>query len=335
MASTSAQRRSLIGLGVRLALTAGVFAFLFTRIDVGDVGASIARIPPLALLGCIGSLSLAIAAGIVRWRTLFAAYGARVQPRYADLTRLYLVALFYNLLPGAVGGDVIRGYATRHYFDQGGATRSVGVVLVDRVLGLAGLFVVASIATLASPLLPAGEVLMYSALGLTIAIGGIASMPIARRLAGLLPERLAAIARSLPEITSPSKFAVAVLLSLVSHGAVSLAGHAVLSSLAPQVRLLDSMMIFPLGALAAYFPLTFAGAGARDAALVFLCAKIGVARSDALASSLSFLVCQLILSGLGGLVNARSPVAVDEEARADQKSATNPRNLTSSSISPP
>lgn len=316
MTASSSSRRSWIGLGVRLALTAGVFAFLFTRIDVDDVRASIARIPALSLLGCVGSLSLAIAVGIVRWRTLFAAYGAKVQPRYGDLTRLYMVALFYNLLPGAIGGDVVRGYATRHYFDEGAATRSVGVVLVDRVLGLAGLFVVASIATLASPLLPKSEVLLYSGLGLCVAFGAIAAMPIARRLAGILPEKLAAIARSLPEIRSPSKFAFAVFLSLLSHGAVSLAGHAVLSSLAPQVRLLDSMMIFPLGALAAYFPLTFAGAGARDAALVYLCALIGVARSDALASSLSFLVCQLALSGAGGLVNARRPVVLEDAALA-------------------
>jgi hypothetical protein len=73
MTSSSSSRRSWIGLGVRLALTAGVFAFLFTRIDVDDVRASVARIPALSLLGCVGSLGLAIAVGIVRWRTLFAA----------------------------------------------------------------------------------------------------------------------------------------------------------------------------------------------------------------------------------------------------------------------
>ena len=314
MSSPSSLRRILTGLGVRLAITALVFAFLFRRIDISEVGDSLARISPLALLGGVGGALVALGSGLVRWRVLFSAYGARSLPAWAELARLYMIAQFYNLLPGAVGGDVVRGYATRRYFDDAGAVRSVGVVLVDRLLGFLGLLLVASIATLTSPL-PAREVLTYAALGLLAALGAVTAMTLARRLADVLPERIARLARMLPELQRPSLFAVALALSLLSHIGVSLAGYAILAGVSPQVRLLEALVIFPLGALAAYFPLTFAGAGARDAALIYLCAQYGVARGDALAASLSLLMLQLSIAAIGGLVNLRNPAPV-AEARA-------------------
>lgn len=313
MASPSPVRRILTGLGLRLAITAVVFAYLLKRIDVAEVGDSLGRISPLSVLGGVGGALLALGSGLVRWRVLFGAYGARSRPSWAELTRLYLIAQFYNLLPGAIGGDVVRGYATRRYFDDagGGTVRSVGVVLVDRLLGFLGLLLVASIGTLISPL-PAEEVLKYAGLGLVAALGAVIAMTLARRLADVLPAALGKLARMLPELKSPPLFGLALLLSLASHTGVSLAGFAILAGLTPQVSLLEALVIFPLGALAAYFPLTFAGAGARDAALVFLCAQFGVSRPDALAASLSLLVLQLCIAAVGGIVNLKSPAPVVE-----------------------
>ena len=311
MALPSSLRRILTGLGLRLAVTALVFFLLFRRIEVSDLGESLALISPVALLGGVGGALLALGSGLVRWRVLFGAYSARTLPSWAELVRLYMIAQFYNLLPGAVGGDVVRGYATRRYFDDAGAVRSVGVVLVDRLLGFLGLLLVASIATLISPL-PVGEVLMYAALGLVAALGAVTVMTLARRLADVLPDRIARLARMLPVLERPSLFVVAIALSLLSHIGVALAGYAILAGAAPQVRLLEALVIFPLGALAAYFPLTFAGAGARDTALIYLCAQYGISHGAALAASLSLLMLQLCIAAIGGLVNLRNPAPVAE-----------------------
>ena len=62
------------------------------------------------------------------------------------------------------------------------------------------------------------------------------------------------------------------------------------------------MVVFPLSVVATYFPLTVAGAGARETALVVLFARYGVDRADALASSLALLAITLGLAALGGLV---------------------------------
>jgi len=312
--------RIAFGIFVRLAITGLVFGFLFTRIDAHAVASAVERIPLLALLGALGSLLFALFTGIVRWRALLYAYGALTIPGWTESLRLYWVSMFYNLLPGAVGGDVYRGYSTRHFFADGAAARSVSVVFVERVFGFTGLLVLAAAATLLGPAADR-QVLFYSGIGLCAAFGAVLTIAIGRRIARFLPGPLAKLAASLPSIERPAPFLFAIALSVVTHVAVSMSGHVLIRSLAPSVTLNDSMSIFPIGTLAAYFPLTVAGAGARDTALVVLFAKLGIARENALATSLCLLGCNLLVSGFGGLLQAagrtstRVPSASSEPGR--------------------
>lgn len=294
-------------------MTALVFGYLFSRIDVRAVAQSVSRIPLTAALASVGSLVLALVLSTVRWRGLLAAGGARVLPSWGEALRLYLVGMFYNLLPGAIGGDVYRGYASRFCFDETAATRSVAIVLVERVCGFAGLLVLAALATLATPVRNP-LVLAYSGAGLLAAVAAIVALAVGQRLSSRLPPRLARIAASLPVLpVGPLVFALA--LSVITHILVSMTGYAVLTVLAPQVSFAQGMAVFPLGTLAAYFPLTVAGAGARDTALIVLLSELAVSREDALATSLSMLACNLLVSGFGGLVQQPGKVLVNEQGQ--------------------
>jgi uncharacterized membrane protein YbhN (UPF0104 family) len=180
------------------------------------------------------------------------------------------------------------------------------------VCGFAGLLVLAAGATLLSPL-ARSEVLVYSAFGLCAALGAVAALAIGRRISSRLPARIGKLAAALPEIERPGPLAVALALSVFTHVLVAMTGYAVLAALVPSVSFTEGMAIFPLGTLAAYFPLTVAGAGARDTALVVLLSHVGVSRADALATSLSMLACNLLISGIGGLLQlqARAPRSVE------------------------
>jgi glycosyltransferase 2 family protein len=303
------KKRRWLGLAIRILLTGAVFAYLFSRVDVRALSASLARIPALGLLGCFAASVAAFLLAVVRWRALLHAYGARATPPWRELVRWYLVSMFYNLLPGAVGGDVLRGYATRHYFSDAAAARSVGVVFVERVLGLTGLLILAALASTFGPLRDE-QVLLYSVAGLFVAAAAIGSLAMGRRLARHLPARLARVVDSLPTLERPLSFAMAVCMAVVTHLLVSLAGHAVVASLDSRVRLGDSLVFFSIGTLAAYFPLTVAGAGTRDAALVLLFGRLGVSEADALACSLCLLFTNLLLAMFGSLLHSPGQLAV-------------------------
>jgi uncharacterized membrane protein YbhN (UPF0104 family) len=209
--------------------------------------------------------------------------------------------MFYNLLPGAVGGDVYRGYATRALFAESKATRALGVALMERVLGLAGLFALAALAVPLSPFVTS-ELLLYAALTLGAVALGMAALVWGPRLSARLPALARRPLALLTVVHRPGPLSVALALSIVTHITASMNGYAVVRDLVPNASFGGSMVIFPIGTLASYFPLTIAGAGARDAVLVLLLARIGVGQAHALVTSLAMLACNLIVSTFGGLL---------------------------------
>jgi len=293
---------SRIWLFARVCFPVLAFWYLSRRLDAAAMRDSLSQITVFTALCCFFGVAGAIGSGMVRWRLLMRAYGARSLPSWLTCTRLFLIGAFYNLLPGAVGGDLVRAYAVRDRFDAG-VTQSIGVVFVERVLGMAALLALTAASAVLNPSL-SGPVLIYALLGMVGAALIIALVAVARRLGPRLPARLAQILTRFPVLTDGGPFALAALVSIGTHVSIALGGHALIASLSPNVTLADSLVIFPLGTLAAYFPATVAGAGARDAALVVLFERIGVARADALTTSLALLASNIAVASLGGVLHA-------------------------------
>jgi uncharacterized membrane protein YbhN (UPF0104 family) len=221
--------------------------------------------------------------------------------------------MFYNLLPGAVGGDVVRGVHTRSCFSDD-VVQSLGVVFVERVLGFAGLIIVTGTAAF---WVNDGDtaIWLYSALGLGAAAGTLAGLAVGRSLSHMLPPRLRRLATSLPKLQYFAPFLAAVALSVLCHLILALSGHALIQSLSTSVTLRDSIRVFPLGTLAGYFPLTAAGAGARDAALVYFLGGIGVPESDALATSIMLLGLHLAMASTGSVL--QKPISERESPKSE------------------
>jgi len=292
-----------LGLILRVLGTAAALAWIATHVDLGAARDALARIPARTFVIAAGLVAGNVVAGAVRWRVLLHAYGATRIPRFATLVRLYFVAFFYNnYLPGAVAGDVARGVVTRDAFDGEGATGALAVVLVERALGLFGLF-----ALLAAGLVAAGGALDTRALWWWTVLGSagsfalVAAIPLARRLAPHLPGPLARIAGKLPELRDGRAFAVALVLSIATQALVATAGWVLLAQLAP-IDLPASLLVVPLAAATAFLPITVGGAGAREAVYVGLCGQLfGMAEANALAASLGLWLAHLIVGAAGGV----------------------------------
>jgi uncharacterized membrane protein YbhN (UPF0104 family) len=300
---------------LRAGVTVLAFAWVLGRVDMRAVGEALARVPLHALAAAL-ALTLVNVAGLgtLRWRALLASYGAPCPPPLAVLAQLNLIGWFYNTwLPGGVGGDVVRGVASRRAFGDeedvaGGATRGVAVVFVERTLGLVGLLVLsggAALLSLGSESRTAGlapGLLAWSALGVGAGIAAIAALALGRWIAGRLPGRLAQIARSLPAIVAPLPFALACGISVAIHALVALLGHLVIASLDPGVALAASLLCVPIAMATQFLPITIGGAGAREMAFAVLYGAIGVAEADAVAASLVVFFAQLAIGAIGGLL---------------------------------
>jgi glycosyltransferase 2 family protein len=289
--------------------TAAGITYVATLIDVDDVADAFGRISPLAWAGAIALVGLNVVIGAARWRAVLAAYGALTRPDLWRATQLYFVSFFYNnYLPGAVTGDVVRGVVTRDVFGERGATAGLAVVLVERALGLFGVFLLLAIGLVtAGEALDTGSLWLWSALGIAGSFALVLALPFARGLARLLPGKLRTIAERVPALSSVPQFVLAAVQSVGTQVCIALAGYVLLHAVEPSVDLGASLLIVPLAAATAFLPITVGGAGAREAVYVTLGASLfGMARADALAASLALWLAHLINGAIGGIVQVSS-----------------------------
>jgi hypothetical protein len=72
------------------------------------------------------------------------------------------------------------------------------------------------------------------------------------------------------------------------------------------------MLVVPLAAAAAFFPLSVAGAGPRDAVLVTLYGLAGVPKPAAVATALALLFITLVVGASGGILQLYAPLTLEK-----------------------
>ncbi|MCF7854451.1 MAG: flippase-like domain-containing protein [Candidatus Pacebacteria bacterium] len=130
--------RTVVGL-----ILAVVLVYLTLKSTNTDLLAQLKTANPALLALAFALHGLVILLGTWRWKILLDVQNIRL--RWRDLLRLTMIGFFFNLvIPGAVGGDLVKmGFISRQ--TPGQRTESVFSIMVDRIMGILGLFVVASI----------------------------------------------------------------------------------------------------------------------------------------------------------------------------------------------
>jgi uncharacterized membrane protein YbhN (UPF0104 family) len=297
--------RNRVLLVVRVVVTTLAFAWILTRVDLRAIAAAAERVSPIAFgLACM-LVAANLGVSTARWRVLLDAYAATTKPPFRRLLRLNFVGFFYNTwLPGGVGGDAVRGVASREAFGAEGATGALAVVFVERVLGLVGMLVVVALTSALAPL-PAGDVhaiTLASIGGVIVGAAVVGVLASGSRVARFLPGPFGRIAAQLPPIRRAFPFLIAVLLSLATQTIGAITGHAIVSSLAPSIPLTASLVAIPLAMATAFLPFLVGGTGARELAFVALYASVGMPEADALAASLLCYATQLVVGLVGAFL---------------------------------
>ena len=90
---------------------------------------------------------VALLIGSVRWAELLAGMGIRVD--FFKVSVFNLIGFFFNTtMPGAVGGDIIKAVYVIRACGLDRKTNILMTILLDRVMGLAGLFSIAFLAVM-------------------------------------------------------------------------------------------------------------------------------------------------------------------------------------------
>lgn len=264
---------------LRLALTLALLAFLLGRVELRAVGAALRAADGRLLLLALLLYLCAILSHALKWGVLLRAQGVAVP--WSALLRYTFVGLFFNnLLPSAVGGDVMRGYGMALYTRRG-ADAAVSVV-VDRLVGLIALTGSAVLALLYAQLreLATGTDLSGTFWVALLATGGLLSLfalMVSRRMQVAIEQGLARVGWLRPLLPLYGRLARAVgayrhqpgvlLLALgIALGTwlfANLVNYTLSLALAPAqpLTLLHIFIFNPLVGLSQLLPLSIGGLG--------------------------------------------------------------------------
>ena len=322
-------RRHLM-LALKLLVTLGAITYLLARQPLDEIASQLALISPLTLALGIAVQVMAVVVASLRWRLLLRAYGAREIPRFGQLVKVYFVGQFYNIyVPGAVGGDLLRGVVTRRAF-AGGATSAVSVVFVERALGASAVLALTAAATALFASERFGYLVPYCLLGLLGVLAGVVALAQGPRVAQLkfLPAVVRRVLSGVPPLTHVSAFALGFVLSLCTQSLVVLCGHVFMQALEPAISLADSFVAMPLAGAAGYFPFTVAGIGPRDMVVKALYMQLGARAASATCTAFAFLFATLATALIGGIWQLLRPIKV-EDAPSDRGETVSPDTTSS------
>lgn len=314
----------LIAFGLKVAITVGLLGFLLRKVDVAAVLAQIRAIAPAAAIAA-GLLLLAqlVLLG-VRWQLVNRIVDT-VMPR-GQVLRLTMIGHFFNqVLPSGLAGDAVRAWlASREGVQLGKLVRGI---LCDRVVGAVALVIIIAVALFASPHLAADK-LPATQVFRTIAVLGLAGLA-ALFLGGELVARLlmrhrfteplGKLTRDLHKVLY-SRGTSAAILALAAG--VHILSVAIIYVCARGMHIdLDfgaALIVIPAVMLVSMAPISFAGWGVREGAMIFGLGLLGISASDALAVSVAFGILQFLMGVPGGALWLARRAAPQAEAAMPQ-----------------
>ncbi len=310
---------------VKLCLKLGIAAVLIAWV-IGEDGRavleSIRRMNPLWVVLCFLALLAQMAGTAIRWKFLIA---EDLHVSFYKAFRLTAIGLFANIFipAGAVGGDVVKATLLAAKAGKGKRVEATISILVDRIVGMAGLFLLTLVLFLVFlrrilELPPAAGFLVF-ALTLMCIVGLLVTVvlffqdfifrwSIAAKLLAFADRWMRGVPGSVVRAVSAYRsrwrtlFWTAFFSTFLLHPLLMLAMFFPLYGelhVLPEIG--TTMTAVAYGSVAAAIPLTPGGVGTRDAVIKTLLPFWGVTESSAAAAMILYTSMLLLINFLSGI----------------------------------
>jgi glycosyltransferase involved in cell wall biosynthesis len=288
----------LIGGVVWWAASRGLLTQAFTHLKV---------LSPLSLLSGWALMGVGLSLGAQRWRTLLKA-AHLYQPSPSQALRLCYEGLFFNaLVPGSVGGDLLRAHWLKKR-DPEGTSLHYLITLGERALGMSSLGLLMMVGVAPAWLSALG--LAFTTLLVTLSPKLIESLTQPSSVSNTPPSRLTRLKDYLRPLTrlSPARLGLALLINTLGHLSSFALFIVIAADMGVHLPLSAWFVSLSISLFMANLPLSIAGVGPRELSMVATLGAYGVAREQALALSLTSLALLLTHALCGGLLHLVSPL---------------------------
>ena len=296
-----------ICLVLRIVVTLGLGFLFVVRLDIHATVLKIGAVGlgPFVLATILLLLNVVLTGP--RWRIILLKQYTVSTPM-AFLLKLTIIGFFFNqVLPSGIGGDAIRVWLLRqHDVATGIAARSV---IIDRLFGLSVLFLFVA-AVFPYVLATNNDSRFRVALIILLCIGAACALIFAflvyawrtRMTLRAIQFFVILAGDTISIVNAPRAFSTCVALTVVSNFLPILAFAAIARSLGVQVDFLNYIAIVPAALLLAALPLSIAGWGVREAAIIGCLAAYGISSEVAFALSITFGLALTLAALPGGVI---------------------------------
>jgi uncharacterized protein (TIRG00374 family) len=258
------------------------------------------------------ALTVQVALLSIRWLRIVRSCGGSLSPARAALYTL-IGSFFSQVLPSTIGGDAARTWLLAR---DGGAWRTaIFSVLIDRIAGLIWLAVLVlvclpwSLSHISNPIARTALILIGAAgavspIGLLI-LSLVNRTPFVRFR---IIRHLGDIAKIAWSVLIPARSGVPVACySIAIHLITVLVLWCCARAIGSSFTVLNSLLLFPPVVLIAAIPVSIAGWGVRESAMMAAFTYSGLPNSDGLLVSILFGASSFIIGALGGIAWSLSP----------------------------
>ena len=317
---------------LKVIVSGGLIWFLLSSIDIGAAKDRILGADPVMIL-CAGFvLLLQMGVGGARWWAVMRAIETPLP--WFELTKLFWIGGFFSqALPSSVGGDPIRIYMA--YKDGLPLSKAINGVMLERVVTIIGLTIlVIAVQPWFVPKLNAETQMLTLTVLAMLGAGTIFGVIVLLYL-DRLPEALSKfrIVRGMNALAADSRLlflrlkgaVLASIFGILTHVNISLCVFFLAMSIGVDVTWLDCMVLMPLVILVTTLPISIAGWGVREGAMVTAFALVGVPSEGALVLSLMLGILGIVMMIPGGgfwLIRRKAGEAMsaaDAEAAVEQE----------------
>ncbi|MCX7784704.1 MAG: flippase-like domain-containing protein [candidate division WOR-3 bacterium] len=324
----------------QIIITLALMFYLVQKVNLKDAYAIMKQVNIYYYLMAIFLCFIFLLLSNWRWKILLDARNIRFSFGY--LLKVYLASwLFNNILPTAIGGDVIRIAYTAQRDSETGRHRTspaLAAAFVDRFIGFIGIFFFASLAS---------GVLFLAKMGsnryLLLEIAGLVFLMVV--MLAMFSDRVHRIfsqiffhlkifrlgerfERAYQEIKDyrqiKDKLVWSFLLSLLVQSAIAMVWWLIALGISVNKSLLYYFLYIPAIGVITMIPVSVGGLGIRENSFVYMFNTfVGIAKEKATAISALFLIINLIFAFIGGIVflfikrQAHYVVASTEQTQSD------------------
>jgi uncharacterized membrane protein YbhN (UPF0104 family) len=302
--------RSLLTFLLKAAISALLLYASLRRVDLGGIIQRLGAIDFGWIAFVVVTMCVQIAMNALRWREIAAVCGAKL-PIPTSLQYTFIGQFFSQVLPSTVGGDAARIWLLA----RGGAGWQTAIysVLIDRVVG------VAVLAALVAVCLPWTLQLVQDPVArAALVLIGIGVLFAAAVFLGLgvpklwlmdrwwITRHLAAASRLAWKLCRTAAGVRVAAIAFAVHFLTVLAAWGAARAVHASVDLVQTLYLVLPVILLATIPISIAGWGVRESAMVMAFSYAGLPESDGLIVSLLYGAANLGTGAIGGMVWAAS-----------------------------